>query len=118
MLVKVDAGNFHLNCLADFKLILRFINMPVGDLGDMDEAVNARNNACESAESSHADDFGIDNRINRIIAAEHFPRILVGFFIAKGYLSLFRLKRFDINFNGIAERQHIGRMLDALPRQL
>ena len=90
----------------------------VGDLRNVHQTIHARNDLRERTEGGHADDLDRHGLIDRIVALEDLPRILVRLAIGERDLFLLDIQILDGDLDFLADGQHIRRMLHAVPRQL
>ena len=58
----------------------------------VDQAVNARDDLSEGAESGHRNNLSGDNVADLVISLEHFPRVVLGLLVAQGDLSCSRCR--------------------------
>lgn len=57
LLVEVDVSDLNLNLLTDGQNVLRFVDALVGNLRNVDQTVNTRDDLSECTESSHGNYF-------------------------------------------------------------
>ena len=118
LLLKVDTGDLRLDLVADSQLISGLLDALVGDLGNMDQTIDAGNDVGESAECGQTDNLSLNNGADRIISLEDDPRIVLGLLVAQRNLFGLGIDVLNVNFNGIADIDDLARMLDAQPGEL
>ena len=84
----------------------------------MDQAINARDDLSEGAESGHRNNLSGDNVADLVISLEHFPRVVLGLLVAQGDLLVLGVDVLDINIQHVANFNNVRRMFDAQPAQL
>jgi len=89
--------------------------MAVGDLRDVDKAVDAGHHPGESAESGHADNFRLQHGTDGILLTQLLPGAVLGFFITEGNLPFFGVKAFDGDVDLVADSKNLRGVLDTLP---
>ena len=82
---------------------------------NVNQAVDTRNDAGKSTIRGHGNDGRLDNRLDRIIAFQNLPRIVLRLFEAKRNLFLLGVDILDIHLDRVADIYHFGRMLDTRP---
>lgn len=90
----------------------------IGNLRNVDQAINARNDLRERAKRRHADNLRRHLAANRIIAAQDLPGVVLHLLIAERNLAFLRIERLDIDFDLIAYRNNLRGVLNAVPREL
>ena len=90
----------------------------VGDLRDVDQAVDAGDDAGKGAELGHAHDLGVAHGAHGILPLQLDPGVVLGTLVAQGNLAVLAVQALYVHVHGIAHLQHLAGMLDAVPRQL
>ena len=118
MLLLVDGGDLGVNHVAHSQHVLGLADAAVGDLGDVDQAVNTGQNLGESAEGHQLDDGNGGNAAHLVLVGEHGPGVGIGILVAQGDLALLLVEVDDIDVNLIADGEDLGGLVDAAPAQL
>ena len=104
-LVVVDVGDLAVDDLALLQDIVRFLDALVGDLGNVDEAVDAGDDVGECTERGHADDGSVDNVADFIGLGENDPGVVFVFLVTKRDALV--LEGFDVNFDRVAAASYL-----------
>ena len=84
----------------------------------MDQAVNARYDLSECAERHELEDLNLSNRTDVVLGLEYVPRIVLLALVAEGDLLVFLIQTDNEYLYLVANRNDLGRVLDAAPGQL
>ena len=84
----------------------------------MDQAVNARYDLSECAERHELEDLNLSNRADVVLGLEYVPRIVLLALVAEGDLLVFLIQTDNEYLYLVANRNDLGRVLDAAPGQL
>ena len=90
----------------------------ISDLRNVDQAVNARYDLSECAERHELEDLNLSNRTDVVLGLEYVPRIVLLALVAEGDLLVFLIQTDNEYLYLVANRNDLGRVLDAAPRQL
>ena len=84
----------------------------------MDQAVNARYDLSECAERHELEDLNLSNRADVVLGLEYVPRIVLLALVAERDLLVFLIQTDNEYLYLVANRNDLGRVLDAAPGQL
>ena len=90
----------------------------ISDLRNVDQAVNARYDLSECAERHELEDLNLSNRADVVLGLEYVPRIVLLALVAEGDLLVFLIQTDNEYLYLVANRNDLGRVLDAAPGQL
>ena len=118
LLLVVDVDDLSLDNLANLQLVLRLCDAVISDLRNVDQAVNARYDLSECAERHELEDLNLSNRTDVVLGLEYVPRIVLLALVAEGDLLVFLIQTDNEYLYLVANRNDLGRVLDAAPGQL
>ena len=118
LLLVVDVDDLSLDNLANLQLVLRLCDAVISDLRNVDQAVNARYDLSECAERHELEDLNLSNRADVVLGLEYVPRIVLLALVAEGDLLVFLIQTDNEYLYLVANRNDLGRVLDAAPGQL
>ena len=118
MAVLLDRRDLDVNGIADFDDFGRMRDLMIGELADMDKAVDAGNEFRERAERHDADDPDVRLVAYRVFLRELVPRIHAVGLVRERNALLFSVESLDGDVNDVADVDDFGRMLDSEPRKL
>ena len=81
----------------------------------MDKPIDTGQDVGKCTERRKPDDLRLHHRAVGIVTAQDLPRVVLRLLVAQRNLFLFAVKRLDIHFYRIADRNDIGRVLDTIP---
>ena len=90
----------------------------ISDLRNVDQTVNARYDLSECAERHELEDLNLSNRADVVLGLEYVPRIILLALVAEGDLLVFLIQTDNEYLYLVANRNDLGRVLDAAPGQL
>ena len=90
----------------------------ISDLRNVDQAVNARYDLSECTERHELEDLNLSNRADVVLGLEYVPRIVLLALVAEGDLLVFLIQTDNEYLYLVANRNDLGRVLDAAPGQL
>ena len=90
----------------------------ISNLRNVDQAVNARYDLSECAERHELEDLNLSNRADVVLGLEYVPRIVLLALVAEGDLLVFLIQTDNEYLYLVANRNDLGRVLDAAPGQL
>ena len=103
-LVVVDVSDLTFDYLALLQDIVRFLDALVGDLRNVDEAVDAGDDVGKRTECGHTDDGGVDNVADFIGLGKNDPGVVLVLLVAKRNTIV--LEGLDVNFDRVADVQN------------
>lgn len=109
---------FGVDHVADSQDISNFCDVLVGDLGDVNQAVNAGDDLCKRTKSGDGDDLDRNDHVNGVVAFEDFPGVVFALLVAQGDFFLLGVDVFDVYFDVVANVNHFFRGFDSGPGEL
>lgn len=103
LLLVVDVGDLDINILANGELIFRLADAAVGDLRNVDQAINAGHDLGKSTEGHQLDNLDVHNAADFALLSEHSPGIRVGILVAQGDLALLLIEADNIDIQLITD---------------
>ena len=100
------------------RTLVRLGDAMVRDLGDVDQAVHARNDLSKCAEGHELEDLDGRGVADLEVGGEDVPRVVLRTLVAQGDLLVLAVERDDIDVDMVTDVDDLGRMLDAAPGQL
>ena len=89
LMLLIDVDDLRINFLTLGQNVLRLSDAAVCDLGDVDQAVNARDDLSECAKGHQLDDLDLGNIADLELVVEQRPRVGGFGLVAEGDLALF-----------------------------
>lgn len=114
----VDVDDLSLNFLAYGQNVVDVGNSLSGDLGDVDKAVNTRNDLCKCTELCDAYDSSLDNVADLVLLNELGPGVLIGILSGEGNSLLLGIEGLNDNGDLVAFLNDILGVADSVPCQL
>ena len=96
-MLLIDVDDLRVDFLTLGQNVLRLADAAIRDLGNVDEAVNARNDLSECAEGHELDDLDLDDVADLELVGEQRPGVVRFGLVAEGDLALFGIERDDLN---------------------
>ena len=98
--------------------LVRRLDVALGHLGDVDEALDAVAELDERAERNELGDLALDDRADREVLDEHLPRILGGLLEAERDALAVEVDVEHLDLDRIADLDDLGRVVDVAPGEL
>src|SRR5699024_8405279 len=102
----------------DGQNLVRTADTAVGNLRNVDQAVDAGKHFGKSAKGHELNDFDRSHIADLIGRFEPGPRVVLRTAVAKRDLALFRVESDNIDLDLLADLQNVGRVFDTVPRKL
>ena len=118
MTVIIQLGDLGLDLLADRQLIRDLLHTLAGDLGDVDQAVDARDDLGKGAEGGDGHDLDGNDVADLVHRLDLLPGVVLGLFVDEGNAVVFAVDILDGDFDGIADGNDLGGVLDPQPGQI
>src|SRR5690606_36617509 len=116
---RVDLEHDHLDLLRGRQDLARMhVLLGPAHLGDVDEALDPRLELHEGAVVGDVGDGALDLLADRVLAADAFPRIALELLHAGRDAVGLLVDADDLHLDGLADRQDLGRVVDAPPRHV
>src|SRR5699024_7249433 len=116
--VQVDVDDLDHGLLADGDDLVRDIHVALGQLGDVDQALDALLDADERAERNQLGDLARHDLADGVGAGEHAPRVLLGRLQRQGDALAVQVDLENLDGVPVADLYGLGRVVDVLPGQL
>ena len=113
VLLLVDGGDLGLDLVADGQHVLGLADAAIGNLGDVDQAVNTGQDLGKSTEGHELDDLDRGDIADLVAAGELGPGVAVGILVAEGDLALFLVEADDVDIDLVADGDDLGGLVDA-----
>ena len=107
-----------MDLVADRDDLLGRLDVALGHLGDVDEALDAVADLDEHAERDELGDLALDDRADREVLDELLPRILRGLLEAERDALAVEVDVEHLHVDLVADLDDLGRVVDVAPRQL
>src|SRR5699024_3010291 len=104
--------------LADGDDLIRHVHVALGQLGDVDQALDALLDADERAKRHQLGDLARDDLADGVGAGEHAPRVLLGRLQRQGDALAVQVDLENLDGDLVADLDDLGRVIDVLPGQL
>ena len=103
LMLLIDVDDLRVDFLTLGQNVLRLADAAIRDLGDVDEAVNARDDLSESAEGHELDDLDLGNVADLELVVEQGPGVGRFGLVAEGDLALFGIESDDVDVDLVAD---------------
>ena len=116
--LAVDLEDQHVDRIALRDDLARVLDVVAGELGDVDETLDAREDLDEGAERDDLRHASLDD-VALAVAVEHLlPRVRLGLLEAERDALAVAVDVEHLDLDGLADLEHLGRMVDVRPGEL
>src|SRR3954453_855631 len=116
--LEVDVDDLDVDLVADVDDLLRDLYVTLGELGDVDEALDALGDPDERAERHQLGDAAGNNLTDRVGAGERLPRVFLGRLERQRDPLAVHVDVEDLDGDLLADLDDLARVVDVLPGQL
>ena len=114
----VDLEDLDLELVAGTNDLGGALDVVLGELGDVDEALDAGQDLDEGAEGDDLGDLAVDRVALLVLVQDLLPRVLLGLLQAQGDPLAVAVDVEHLDVDGVADREDLGRMVDVAPGEL
>src|SRR5690606_39048162 len=116
--VQVDVDDLDHGVGTDLDDLLGHLHVALGQLGDVDQALDAVFDADERAERDELGDLARHDLADRVGAGELAPRVFLGGLQRQGDARALQVDLEDLDLDRLADLDDLARVVDVLPGQL
>src|SRR3954468_9959025 len=114
----VDLQDLDLHLVAGLHDLARVLDVLLSELGDVHEPLDALEDLHERAERDDLGDGALE-LVAHVVGVHHaLPRVLLGLLEAQGDALAVAVDVEHLDLDGLADRQHLGRVIDVRPGKL
>src|SRR5207249_2518803 len=117
MVVAIDIQDHGFDAFSFFQYLRRMLDSPRRNVGNVDKPIDSLFDFNESAKVGEIPNSAADHRSDRVTLSQGAPWIGLGLFESQRNPAILEVDVQDDGFDILSDMKHLGRMLDAVPRQ-